>query len=42
MSNTLDFARTRAILVVDDTLDEVILMPGFLKDMRRARIANSE
>jgi putative two-component system response regulator len=37
----LDFTRRQTILVVDDTLDNLTLMSGLLKDFYKVRIANS-
>ena len=41
MSPPLDFTRRATILVVDDTLDNLTLMSGLLKDLYKVKIANS-
>ncbi len=41
MSNSLDFTQKATVLVVDDTLDNLTLMAGLLKDLYKVKIANS-
>jgi putative two-component system response regulator len=41
MPDPLDFTRRQTILVVDDTLDNLTLMSGLLKDLYKVKIANS-
>jgi len=41
VSTALDFTHKPTILVVDDTLDNLTLMSGLLKDLYKVRIANS-
>ena len=39
--NTLDFTEKATILVVDDTVDNLVLMGNVLKDIYRVKVANS-
>ena len=41
MSDDLDFTEKFSILIVDDTLDNLTLMAGLLKELYKVRIANS-
>ncbi len=41
MSHPLDFTQKATVLVVDDTLDNLTLMAGLLKDLYKVKIANS-
>ena len=41
MSNPLDVAQKPSVLIVDDTLDNLTLMSGLLKNLYKVRIANS-
>lgn len=41
MSNPLDFVQKPSVLIVDDTLDNLTLMSGLLKNLYKVRIANS-
>ena len=41
MSDVLDFTQKPTVLVVDDTLDNLTLMSGLLKNLYRVKVANS-